>query len=191
MLARRASNSLLMIVGIVLGTATYATAQPYPSQPIKVIVPLPPGGPPDVVARAVAKVLQGRLGQSVLIENRPGAGTTTATLSVVTAAPDGYTLLFNGADLLYFPVLYPQVTFDPLKNSSARCDGCGLVSSAGRSPISSSQDSCRTCRLREGEPRQAQFWIRPGYDTSNFRRLIRAGDRNGYSLHPVPRRRTG
>lgn len=116
MLAKRPPNSLLMIVGIVLASASYGTAQPYPSQPIKVIVPLPPGGPPDVVARAVAKALQGRLGQSVVIENRPGAGTTTATLSVATAPPDGYTLLFNGADLFYFPVLYPQANFDPLKN---------------------------------------------------------------------------
>ena len=109
----------LSAVGIVLAAFAPVVAQPYPTKPIKVVVPLPAGGPPDVIARAVATVLQSRLGQSVLIENRPGAGTTTATMSVTGAPTDGYTLLFNGTDLLYFPVLYPQVNFNPLKDLAA------------------------------------------------------------------------
>jgi tripartite-type tricarboxylate transporter receptor subunit TctC len=107
---------VLIAFALLLALLGFATAQPY--KPIKIIVPLPAGGPPDAVARVVAQVMQSRLGQSVVIENRPGAGTTTGTMAVATAAADGYTLLFNGTDLLYFPVLYPHLTFDPIKNLS-------------------------------------------------------------------------
>src|ERR1051326_7679910 len=100
MLVSPIAPRILIAISTLLAISAQALAQPYPNKPIKVIVPLPPGGPPDVVGRAIAQALQRRLGQSVLIENRPGAGTTTGTMSVATAAPDGYTLLFNGTDLL-------------------------------------------------------------------------------------------
>ncbi len=91
-------------------------AQTYPNKVIKVIVPFAAGGPPDAAARTVVQHLQKRIGQSIVIENRTGAGTTTGTMAVAAAAPDGYTLLFNGSNLLFFPVLYPKLDFDPTKN---------------------------------------------------------------------------
>jgi len=73
-----------------------ATAQPYPSRAIKFVVPFPPGGGVDIVARALSEKLSLRLGQPIVIENRPGGGTTIGTEAVAKSAPDGYTLLVSG-----------------------------------------------------------------------------------------------
>src|SRR2546423_558742 len=67
----------------------------YPSRPIRFIVPFPPGGGVDIVARAVGEKLSPRLAQPVVIENKPGAGTTIGTEAAARAAPDGYTLLIG------------------------------------------------------------------------------------------------
>jgi tripartite-type tricarboxylate transporter receptor subunit TctC len=93
-----------------------ARAQAYPSRSLRVIVPFTPGSPVDAAARVVTQYLQARLGQSVVIENRSGAGTTIGSKAAATAAPDGYTLLFVGDTLGYYSVLYPNLDFDPLKN---------------------------------------------------------------------------
>ena len=70
-----------------------AWAQAYPSRPVRIIVPLAPGGGTDIVARLMGQWLSERLGQQFVIENRPGAGTNIGTEAVVRAPPDGYTLL--------------------------------------------------------------------------------------------------
>ena len=80
--------------GIML-SATPVCAQGYPGKTIKLVVPFGPGGPTDVSARLVSQVVQAALGQSVVIENRPGAGGATGTKSVAAAEPDGYTLLIG------------------------------------------------------------------------------------------------
>ncbi|MFL6971631.1 MAG: Bug family tripartite tricarboxylate transporter substrate binding protein, partial [Xanthobacteraceae bacterium] len=84
----------LVALGLGLAAAGSAAAQPYPNRPIKLIVPFPAGGPPDVIARIVADSMSTRLGQSVVVDNRPGAGATIGTRSVANAEPDGHTLLF-------------------------------------------------------------------------------------------------
>src|SRR5947207_6894109 len=88
----------------------------YPSKVIKFIVPFPAGGPPDAIARVMAQHLHGRLAQSVIIENKPGAGTTIGTKAGAAANPDGYTLLFTGNNLGFIPVLYPKLDFNPIKS---------------------------------------------------------------------------
>ena len=90
-------------------------AQSYPEKPIKLIVPFPPGGPMDTLARFMAQPLSERLGQSIFIENRPGAGATIGTRSVATAEPDGYTLLFGSSgSLAISPALYSNLDYDPI-----------------------------------------------------------------------------
>ena len=79
-------------------------------------MPFTPGSPVDAAARLITQHVQIRLGQSMVIENRPGAGTTLGIKAVMAAPPDGYTLLFIGPNLAYTPVLYPSLNFDPLKN---------------------------------------------------------------------------
>jgi tripartite-type tricarboxylate transporter receptor subunit TctC len=92
-----------------------AMAQTYPARPVLVIVPYTPGSPVDAAARIVSQHLQARLGQSLVIDNRPGAGTTIGVKVAAAAAADGYTLLFVGDNLSYYSTLYPGLGFEPLK----------------------------------------------------------------------------
>jgi tripartite-type tricarboxylate transporter receptor subunit TctC len=92
-----------------------AAAQTYPNRPIKMIVPFPPGGPIDTMARVVGHELTARVGQ-VIIENRPGGGSTIGVKSVASADPDGYTLLFGSSgSLAVAPALYTTTGVDPRK----------------------------------------------------------------------------
>ena len=93
-----------------------AGAQTYPSQTIKIVVPFSAGGPVDSLARVMVQHLQERLGQNIIIENRTGGGTTIGAKAVAAAAPDGYTLLFLGPNLAYYPALFPDLDFDPPKS---------------------------------------------------------------------------
>jgi tripartite-type tricarboxylate transporter receptor subunit TctC len=104
------------IFGLIFGAAQ-AGAQDYPSRPVKVIVPTPPGGPVDVVGRITANYLQTALGQPFVVENRSGAGNTIGSKDVAEATPDGYTLLFSAASgLIIAPLLHPDAGYDPLKS---------------------------------------------------------------------------
>lgn len=108
-------------VAIALGCFTAAPApvhaQAYPNKTIKLVVPFGPGGPTDVAARIVSQVVQSSLGQSVVIENRAGAGGATGTRSVATADPDGYTLLIGtSATLGVVPALVKNPGYDPIKS---------------------------------------------------------------------------
>jgi tripartite-type tricarboxylate transporter receptor subunit TctC len=109
----RSFAAVLLLLGSCMVTAH---AQSYPTQTIKLVVPFVPGGPVDALARVVAKQLEGRLGQNIIIENRSGGGTTIGVKAVATAAPDGYTLLMVGPNIAYYPVLFPNLDFDPAKS---------------------------------------------------------------------------
>ena len=93
-----------------------------PAQTIKLIVPFLAGGPVDALARVVAQHLQSRLGQNVIVENRSGGGTTIGAKAVAAAPPDGYTLLVVGPNIAYYPVLFPDLDFDPGKSARAGRD---------------------------------------------------------------------
>ena len=119
-------------VGLLLGAADderKARAQDYPAQTIKLIVPFMAGGPVDALARVVAQHLQTRLGQNVIVENRSGGGTSIGAKAVAAAAPDGYTLLVVGPNIAYYPVLFPNLDFDPTKALDAGRNPGDLVAS--------------------------------------------------------------
>jgi tripartite-type tricarboxylate transporter receptor subunit TctC len=116
MLNRRGVFAPLLAAGFGLLALAPAAAQPYPNRVIKMIVPFPPGGPIDTMARLVAHELAARLGQEVVVENRPGAGSTIGSKAVASAEPDGYTLLFGSSgSLAVAPALYPKLALEPLK----------------------------------------------------------------------------
>jgi tripartite-type tricarboxylate transporter receptor subunit TctC len=96
-----------------LAIASRAYAQQ--ARTIRLIVPFTPGSPNDVLARLVAQHLGVRLSQSAIVDNRPGAGTTTGTRSAASAEPDGTTLLFQSSSMLVMPALYKNLDFDPHK----------------------------------------------------------------------------
>ena len=94
-----------------------ATAQAYPDKPVRLINPNPAGGTADFLARAVGDELSKGLGQSVVVENRPGAGSTVGTEVGAKAAPDGYTLMITSSPLFaVVPLLYSKLGFDPFKD---------------------------------------------------------------------------
>jgi len=93
-----------------------ARAESYPSRPVHVVVGFPPGSGPDIVARLLGQKLLERLGQSFIVENRPGAGSNIATETVVRAPADGYTLLFAAASNAINATLYANLTFDFMRD---------------------------------------------------------------------------
>jgi tripartite-type tricarboxylate transporter receptor subunit TctC len=100
-----------------LAVAPPAQAQTYPAKPVKLIVPYPAGGATDFFARTVFTKMSESLGQQVLVENRPGAGTAIGASEVARSAPDGYTLLLGDAGTYAFnPTLYKKLSYDPVKD---------------------------------------------------------------------------
>jgi tripartite-type tricarboxylate transporter receptor subunit TctC len=90
-------------------------AQSWPTKPVRVVVTFSPGGSSDIVARLIAAPLQAELGQSVIVDNRPGAGGTIGAQEVARAAPDGYTLLLsNSAPISISPAMQDQPRYDPV-----------------------------------------------------------------------------
>ena len=106
---------LLLLIASLFCVA--AAAQPFPSKPVRIIVPFSPGGVADSSARVISDKLGARLGQSVVVENRPGASGNIGTQQVAAAAPDGYTLLlgFDGT-MVVNPHVYAKLPFDTLRD---------------------------------------------------------------------------
>jgi len=107
-----------ILAGLALGTATAsALAQTYPSRPIRIVVPFPPGGPTDMVTRLYADQLTRRLGQQVVVDNRAGAGGGIGAEAVARSVPDGYTLLLGTAGTHTANMfLFKNVPYDPVKD---------------------------------------------------------------------------
>jgi len=110
-------RSTILPVALALGLAAVAaapvSAQPYPTRPIKIVVPTPPGGPVDVMARLLANALPAFIGQNVVVENRAGAGNTLGSRAAAAADPDGYTLLVSAASgLIMSPMVYKGAGYD-------------------------------------------------------------------------------
>ena len=105
------------VAALFLIPAPAAFAQAWPAKPIRLMVPFPPGGSTDIVARIVAQKLGERLGQSIVIENRGGGGGTIGTAIVAKAAPDGYTLgVASTSTHVVAPSVYAKLDYDPVKD---------------------------------------------------------------------------
>ena len=105
-----------MLALMASSAAMPAAAADYPTRPVRMIAPFTPGSPVDVVARLLAQHLSTQLKQSVVVENRPGAGTTIGMKAAALAEPDGYTLLFQSSSLVVAPAMYKNLDYDPLKS---------------------------------------------------------------------------
>ncbi|SEJ78623.1 tripartite tricarboxylate transporter substrate binding protein [Achromobacter sp. NFACC18-2] len=113
-------TNALTALGLCLGmglVSAAAAADGYPDRPLRMVVPFPAGGATDLMARALAQGLGEKLGQSVVVENRGGAGGSIGAEAVATAAPDGYTLLYSTMGVLTInPSLYAKLRYDPQKS---------------------------------------------------------------------------
>jgi tripartite-type tricarboxylate transporter receptor subunit TctC len=101
---------------LVFGPAAAQGQEAYPSKPVRLILPFPPGGGTDILGRLVAERLSARLGQPVVTDNRGGAGGNLGAEAAAHAAPDGYTLLLAATTLAISPSLYAKLSYDPLKD---------------------------------------------------------------------------
>ncbi len=105
--------AVLMAAFLAIGTAPVAMAQAYPSKTVKILVGFAPGGAMDIVARTVGQKLAEGLGQTVIIENKPGAASNIAIRQLIESPPDGYTVMLVANGLTANPLLYTQQPFDP------------------------------------------------------------------------------
>jgi tripartite-type tricarboxylate transporter receptor subunit TctC len=115
--SRALAAPLLLASVLALSGPNSACAQNYPDRAVKIIVPIGPAGSYDLVGRVAGDALSKRLGQSVIVENRPGAGTIIGTQAAANAPPDGYTLLVGGLSNIVFNAgLYKKLPYDPLND---------------------------------------------------------------------------
>src|SRR5262245_6460412 len=118
------NRGLLRLIVLVTVAANLASliapstlsAQSYPNKMIKLVLPLPAGGPMDALARIIAPALSSQLKQTIIVENRPGGGATIGAKAVATAPSDGYTLLFASATHTLGPALLKNPGYDPIKD---------------------------------------------------------------------------
>ncbi len=113
---RAVAAALFFATALATPWAAMAQASAYPDKPIKFVVPYPPGGGTDVIARIVQERLGAALGQPVLIENKGGAGGSVGTEIVARAAPDGYTVLFTLSSHTINPAIFAKLSFDTVKD---------------------------------------------------------------------------
>ena len=113
MRGKRVLNALLLVAGFAAGAAL---AQSYPSKPLRMVVPFPPGGSADILGRSVGQKLGERLGQPVVIDNRPGAGASIGAKAVAEAPADGYTLLLGTVSSHAMSPATNTVGYDPVKD---------------------------------------------------------------------------
>lgn len=116
MYCRQLITTCLALLGLAVAGSPSA-AQDFPSRPIRIVVPFPPGGNVDITARALAPALGEALGVQVVVDNKPGAGGTIGTVQVVKSAPDGYTLLLGSTGTVTVaPTIYKSAGYDPTKD---------------------------------------------------------------------------
>src|SRR5688572_1220663 len=110
----KTASGIVLAIACTLSSA--AGAQDYPSRPIRMIVPQSAGGSTDLIARLIAQKVGETLGQTIVVDNRPGAGSINGTEMAAKAAPDGYTLMAVAASFTITPALHKKLPFDPARD---------------------------------------------------------------------------
>src|SRR3954471_2684173 len=111
----RLSLFKILMAATALCAPGFSSAQAWPTHAVQIIVPYPPGGSSDVIARLLAVKLADSFKQPFLVDNRPGAGTMIGTTQVARAAPDGYTILIADVPFTVNASVLPKPTYDPIK----------------------------------------------------------------------------
>jgi tripartite-type tricarboxylate transporter receptor subunit TctC len=145
-------RALLAVVALAL--AAPLPAQTYPTQPIRLIAPFPPGGSVDITARLIAEPLAAQLGQRIVIDNRSGASGNIGMEAAARAAPDGYTIVLNTIPLVTNQSLFSNLTWDPLRDFAP----IGMVATSphvlvvpAKVPVKSVDELVKLARARPGK----------------------------------------
>jgi tripartite-type tricarboxylate transporter receptor subunit TctC len=176
---------LFAVLAMCAGAFGPAAADDYPARPITLIVPYPAGGGNDVLARLVAAKMSATLGQSIVIENRGGAGSTIGTRDAARAAPDGYTLLIATSSLAINPQLYPDTAYDPVKDFAP----IGLIAKSPNlvlvNPAVPAKSITELIALAKREPGKIDF-ASTGIGTSTHLSAMLFAITAGIKINPVP-----
>lgn len=177
------------LVALFLAVATFSIgAQTYPSKPVRLVNPFPPGGPLDLLGRILSERLTGALGKPVIVENKPGAAGNIGAAEVARAAPDGHTVLLTLFSIVTSnPHLYPNLAFDPLKDFApvtALASYDGVVIAHPSVPANSIRDLVAYVRANPGKLNYASAGkASPGHLTAEHFRV-----KTGTEITHVPYR---
>ena len=181
----------LLAAAALLPLPAFAQSE-WPARPIRLVVPFAPGGTTDIVARILAEQLQPRLGQPVIVENRPGAGATLASTQVAQqAAPDGHTLLIsNSASHGISPSMFDNVRYDPLADFTHIAIAATTSSAVIVNPRYPAQTIPDLIRLGRSRADGLDFAI-SGHGTTTHLLGMRIGLVAGFRMNPIPYRGAG
>ncbi len=174
--------------GAIASVAAGARAAGWPDRPLTWVVPFPAGGPSDVFARPVAAQIAAPLGQTIVIDNRGGAGGTIAALQVARAPADGYTMIVGSTGLSFAPLVYPKAGFELARDfvpiaALARVQSA-LVINPERLDVKTLKEFIDTARAKPGSIEIAS----PGLGTVPHLAIVNFQQRAGVELHHVPYR---
>ena len=145
---------ILFCTALLVSLSPLSHAQPWPTRPLRIIVPFGPGAFTDVSARVLAAELTGQLGQQVIVDNRTGAGGTIGTEIAARATPDGYTLLLSDNSFTISPGLYAKLPYNPLKDFihvSSIAESPSLMSGRIKLPAKTLQEVVKLARANPGK----------------------------------------
>ena len=182
----RLNRRMLIALALPLLACASAFAQGYPSKPITLIVPFPPGGGTDIVAREIAATMSAQTGWKFIVENKPGAGGNLGVASAVRAAADGYTIVLGQtSNLAINPTLYPKLPYAPLKDLAP----IALVARAPLVLVTSSRSNYGSLdallRAARAHPGRINFAY-PGNGTVSHLTGQQIEDLAGVRFQPVP-----
>jgi tripartite-type tricarboxylate transporter receptor subunit TctC len=190
MKATRLIALFLCVFAAVVGLTGFAVTQPaYPARPVKIVVPFPPGGGNDLTARLLAQRLQVALGQSFVVENRPGADGIIAFEVVKRAEPDGYTLLLGqSTGMTVNPAVYAKLPYDPLVDFAP-------ISTVGMFPlvlVVNAESDIKTFPEFLERAKTGTASLNMGYPTMTYRlAMSQLGREAGFTFNPIPYRGSG
>jgi len=177
------------LIFLALAPGPAAAQSDYPARPVRIVVPSPPGGGTDIIARVLAQYLSKTMSQQFFVENRPGAGNMIGIESVARAAPDGYTLLFAPSTLALNSVLYKKVSYDPVRDFApitiAATTANVLIVNPGL-PVKSLGDLIALAKRQPGE----LTYGTPGIGTSPHMSMELFKSMAGIDLRHIPYRGT-
>ncbi len=183
----RGLTAALLGLGLAAGGAEAQSN--YPSRPVRIVVPSPPGGGTDIIARVLAQYFSTTMGQQFFVENRPGAGNMIGIESVARAAPDGYTLLFVPSTLALNTVMYKKVSYDPVRDFAPITLAAAANNVLVVNPAVPAKTLSELVALAKEKPGQLTYGT-PGIGTSPHMSMELLKSLAGIDLQHIPYRGT-